>query len=100
MNQEYKDKIEKTVEDVMSLVNTFDTRQVSEIFINKVSRDHRSLQQSFTQLCLRWIEHCASDEYRTDLRNEDSKEVAKTLVEEYQSKKGKDFLPSDYLRCV
>jgi hypothetical protein len=100
MNEERQEKIVNTVEEITNLVNSFDNKQVAEVFIGEMSRKHRTLQQSFTQLCLRWIEHCASDTYQTDPRNEDSKVVAKTLIDSYASLKGKDFKPSDYLRCI
>lgn len=49
-------------------------------FNAQMSREHRTLQQTFTKLCLTWIEHVASDQYRTDGRNEQSKQVCKELV--------------------
>lgn len=52
-----------------------------ERFCNEMSHDHRTLQQSFTRLCIEWIKFCASDEYRTDGRNEATKKACKKIVE-------------------
>ena len=50
-------------------------------FCKAMSNEHRTLQQSFTRLCIHWLCTCASDEYRYDGRNEASHEVAKALIE-------------------
>ena len=52
-----------------------------EGFCKAMSNEHRTLQQSFTRLCIHWLCTCASDEYRYDGRNEASHEVAKALIE-------------------
>ena len=49
-------------------------------FIQEMSNDHRTLQQSFTRLCLQWLEYIASTD-RVDGRNESSKKIAKQLHE-------------------
>lgn len=41
---------------------------------------HRTMQQSFTRLCIEWLKTCASDDYHYDGRNEASHEVAKKLM--------------------
>ena len=53
----------------------------SKGFIDRMSTEHRTIQQSFTKLCLQWIEHVADTEYRTDGRNEASQKVASELIE-------------------
>jgi hypothetical protein len=70
------------VNEITNFVNTFSLK--SDEFTAEMSREHRTLQQSFTRLCLAWIEHCASDDYRYDLRNEDSHTICKTLVESFR----------------
>ncbi len=50
-------------------------------FCEAMSREHRTLQQSFTRLCIHWLCTCASDDYKYDGRNEASHEVAKALIE-------------------
>lgn len=77
----------ETIEVVSTLtkhVNTF-TRDAKE-FNQLMSNEHRTLQQSFTRLCLQWIEHVANEEYRTDGRNEKSKEICKELIEAFKMK--------------
>ena len=46
-----------------------------------MTREHRTLQQSFTRLCIHWLCTCASDEYQFDGRNEASHDIAKALIE-------------------
>lgn len=81
--------MEKTTELVSSLssyVNSFNDKGYE--FCKAMSTEHRTLQQRFTKLCLQWIEHCASEEYRTDARNEQSKDISKILLDtfrEYQA---------------
>lgn len=50
-------------------------------FCREMANEHRTLQQSFTRLCLTWLETCASEDYRTDGRNEQSHEIAKKMFE-------------------
>lgn len=45
-----------------------------------MSTEHRTLQQSFTRLCIEWIKYVASDEYRFDGRNEENHKVCKEIV--------------------
>ena len=49
-------------------------------FLEAMQGDHRTLQQSFTGLCLAWLQTVASPEYRTDGRNEYSQTVARKLL--------------------
>lgn len=49
-------------------------------FCDAMCRQHRTLQQNFTRLCIAWLATCASDDYRYDGRNEASHEVAKALI--------------------
>lgn len=67
------------VQEITDYLNTFDDK--GNDFCQAMSCEHRTLQQSFTKLCLQWLEHCASDEYRFDLRNEDSHKISKELIE-------------------
>lgn len=52
-----------------------------EEFCKEMTKEHRTLQQSFTRLCIHWLCTCASDDYRYDGRNEASHEIAKALIE-------------------
>ena len=49
-------------------------------FVEKMGREHRTLQQSFTGLCLEWIKHMAKQENNCDLRNKASVDVCKTMI--------------------
>ena len=70
-----KENAQKVAE--MLNIFTFDY----EGFCKAMSNEHRTLQQSFTRLCIHWLCTCASDEYRYDGRNEASHEVAKALID-------------------
>lgn len=65
---------------VAEMLNSFFTFDY-EGFCKAMSNEHRTLQQSFTRLCIHWLCTCASDDYRYDGRNEASHEVAKALID-------------------
>ena len=67
---------------VVNVVSDYVNTMVSpyRTFVQLMSKEHRTLQQRFTQLCVLWIEHCASDDYAYDDRNEDSHKLAKKLM--------------------
>jgi hypothetical protein len=88
--------VDDMVPAITDLVNNFGFD--SEKFNKMMSNEHRTLQQSFTRLCLKWLEHVSNEEYRTDLRNESSKEISKEIVESFKAKKG--YKPSEYLRYI
>ena len=54
-----------------------------ERFVAQMSIQHRTLQQSFTDLCFEWIRQCAKhhDDQNFDGRNEYSCEVCKKIVD-------------------
>ena len=52
-----------------------------EAFFSQMNCEHRTLQQSFTRLCMRWFEHLASVEH-FDGRNEASVMLARKIMEE------------------
>lgn len=80
------------------LCNTFSMNDVSKEFIHEMNREHRTIQQSFTKMMLEWMEHVSSENYRTDLRNEDSKKCVKTMIEKFKSENG--FYPSEFIRMI
>jgi hypothetical protein len=84
--------------EMTDFVNTFSNDSKKE-FVQAMSNEHRTLQQSFTRLCLEWIEHCASQDYRTDGRNESTHQVCKAMVETFKEKKD-NFNPSQYLPLI
>ena len=69
-------------------LNTYGDK--SEAFNQAMCCEHRTLQQNFTRLCLKWLEHIASDEYSTDGRNEQSKEVAQALLGGFKDLKAQE----------
>lgn len=69
----------ENVQKVSSMLNSFSFNPKE--FCELMCREHRTLQQSFTRLCIEWLCTCASDEYRYDGRNEASHIVAKALIE-------------------
>lgn len=85
--------------EMTDFVNTFSSEGKEE-FIQAMASEHRTLQQSFTRLCLKWIEHCASQDYRFDGRNESSHYVCKAMVEAYKEKQENLSPLSDYLPCI
>ncbi len=58
-----------------------------DLFNKSMSCQHRTLQQTFTSMCLHWIKYVGSDEYKTDLRNQYSHEQCK-LMYEFMEKNG------------
>lgn len=69
-------------------------------FNAQMSREHRTLQQTFTKLCLSWIEHVASDEYRTDGRNFESKIICKDLIDLFNAKMESNGFDGDTLALM
>ena len=96
------------VREVSDYVNTFNNKEAE--FCQAMSCEHRTLQQSFTKLCLSWLEHVASPEYRTDGRNEQSQEIAKQLLAGFRDKQIQEGFtgntlemmskPSGHLGCI
>ena len=68
--------------EITNFLNTYGDK--SPEFNKAMSNEHRTLQQNFTRLCLAWIEHCASDEYRYDGRNEASHNTSKAILEGFE----------------
>ena len=49
-------------------------------FCDEMTKQHRTLQQNLTRLCIYWLCTCADEAYRTDARNEASHNIAKALI--------------------
>jgi len=72
-----KDPVEELVKYVSNCVNySIDNKKFAERF----GREHRTLQQSFTRLCMEWVRYLAKQE-NYDARNEASVKLAKGLVD-------------------
>jgi len=73
---------EKEGKDLADRVSRFinsGTFQGQKAFIHHMSRDHRTLQQGFTRLCVEWIK--AQSKAKHDQRNQASVELCKEIVE-------------------
>ena len=81
----------KNVNAVSGMVNDYSFNP--QEFCERFKREHRTLQQSFTRLCLEWIKTCASEDYRTDGRNEASHIVCKKIVDTMEQDPDWDYLP-------
>jgi hypothetical protein len=55
-------------------------------FVWSMARAHRTMQQSFTRLCVAWLEHLAEQD-SCDLRNEASVNLAREFVEKIPANK-------------
>lgn len=91
-----ENKAQNIAKEMSNFVNSFSSDH--EGFITEMGNDHRTLQQSFTKLCLKWIEFVGSDDYRHDLRNQDSHETCKKIVNDFKNEKS--YKPSEFLRMV
>lgn len=71
-----KDTNQEIATNIMTEVNHFcDTKKVAEY----MTREHRTLQQMFTRLCVDWLKQLSEVEYYDD-RNKASVEFAKSLI--------------------
>ena len=79
------ERAEEFVKAFSSFVNSRSTPEF-EYAVELMSREHRTLQQQMTQVCLLWLEHLTSLEEHNgyDLRNEASVKLAKRLLSEVE----------------
>jgi hypothetical protein len=89
-------KENKLAEDLTDYVNTYSVREKIKDFISSFTCKHRTLQQSSFGLFLSLMEHMTTDEYRTDGRNEASKNVAKMLVDGFRGEYKKSLMDQGY----
>ncbi len=88
----------EVVNNVTDYLNSFSNK--NKEFIAEMNREHRTLQQSFTKLCLEWLENCASEDYNFDGRNEASHKIANVMVEGFHDAKATMSKPSEWIPCV
>jgi hypothetical protein len=97
---------EELAETITDFVNNFsdDNRKA---FIKALFNQHRTLQQSTIRLFLETIEAAAGEEYRTDGRNENTKQICQEVVQGFKmvrkEKDGKYYMetgPSRYLPYI
>lgn len=62
-------------------------------FVERYTRDHRTLQQKFTSLCLAWVETVGSENYTFDGRNEYSHRQCAQIVEFMRKNNISTFMP-------
>lgn len=84
-------KAKENVEKVSNMLNNM--MFSPEAFCEEMTKEHRTLQQNFTRLCVEWIKTCASDEYRHDERNRASHVKCKAIVDTMSTDPAWDFLP-------
>ena len=78
---------------VMTAIGNYvNYRKSSKAFADAFKREHRTLQQSAFKMFLELIEEMATDNYHTDGRNEDSKKMAKTILEGFKLAKKQEYL--------
>jgi hypothetical protein len=77
--EEISPKARELAGQVTDYVNTFSNDRNRQ-FAQALFREHRTLQQSTLRMMLETIEAMAQDDYRTDGRNESSKQVAKRIM--------------------
>lgn len=92
-----KIEIQRLVEKITDFVNSYNIAE--DDFISTMELEHRTLQQSFTRLCLKWLQHCASNDYRYDDRNKGAHDVSKELVKAFTDSHG-NINPSEFLPFI
>ncbi len=90
-----------------------------EPFIHAFKNEHRKLQQGMFMMMLKLMEAIAEDDYPTDARNKDSKEISQKILIGFKIVKRQDYInegcsvsradqyvqgifakPSNYLRTI
>lgn len=85
----------KEMADEMSnFLNTLSSDERTKEFVAEMKKDHRTLQQSFTRLCMAWIADLAERQHYDD-RNEASVKLAKEIKRAILNEEGQfpPFLP-------
>ena len=73
------EEAQKLADKISKYFNTFDFVIRAEALNRELDCEHRTLQQTFARFMQSRFLHMASDEYSTDGRNQNSKELAKEL---------------------
>lgn len=78
-----KEKGRNAAKQVSDIVN-YSSGSGTDAFLEQMSREHRTLQQSFTRMCLQWLEQVAERKgpQNVDGRNEASQKIAEKLIGE------------------
>ena len=81
----------KNVQMVSDMLNSMGFNP--EEFCKEFTKEHRTIQQNFTRLCIEWIKTCASEDYAHDERNRASHVKCKAIVDTMSTDPAWDFLP-------
>lgn len=74
------DREQELAKTIANAVNTFSFDD--KAFCETMAQEHKTLQQTFTGLCLSWIRHCGSLEpWQIDGRNEASAKTCKMIAQ-------------------
>lgn len=85
-------------EKIGNMLNLMGNLDEMKAFIEGMSRQHRTLQQGFTELCLLWFTHLSElGEFQYDLRNEHSVRVAKMIRERLEQEWGSAWNHTPYI---
>jgi len=84
--EELKEKGKNTARGISDIVNYSSGTGIEGFFEevnNEMSKDHRTLQQSYTRMCLQWLEQVAERKgpQFTDARNESSQKISEQLMD-------------------
>lgn len=80
-----QEEIDEVVTKVADMLNNFSDTP-TKLFVEGMARKHRTLQQSFTNLCTAWLRHLAALEpNQFDGRNEASVKLAKEIIEKVKA---------------
>lgn len=77
-NKLVQKNVEKVARTISEFMNNYSCPM--DLLIAEIGKDHPTLQQSFTGLCLKWLQHMAEKQY-VDGRNEYSQRLAREILE-------------------
>lgn len=75
--REREEERKQEVENVSNMVNKLSFSP--QDFCKRFLKEHRSIQDDFTHLCITWLKTIGSDDYEFDDRNKRSHEIAKMI---------------------
>jgi hypothetical protein len=82
--QTYEERLQGHVRAVSDAANSITSHGCKE-FAQLLSREHRTIQQSYTRMCVAWLEELAGQK-NFDMRNEASVNLGKEFVEKVKER--------------
>lgn len=82
---------QELAEELTNFVNGYNEEREGE-FIEAFSRQHRTLQQSSMRLLLKLVAKVGSEDYPTDLRNQQSKFVCQQMLKGFKKEVQANFI--------